>query len=118
MDVAHRAVLEQRRGDEQAVVLGLLHERDDRGDAARRVREPSQARIGQAHRDLGVEVLEDVSREAQLREHDEVEPRPRASSMSAPCSRLAARSPRRGATCASATRMGGMLASVEAARRA
>ena len=46
MDVAHRAVLEQRRGDEQAVVLGLLHERDDRGDAARRVREPSQARIG------------------------------------------------------------------------
>ena len=30
MDVADPAVLEQRRRDEQAVVAGLLHERDDR----------------------------------------------------------------------------------------
>ena len=72
MDVAHPAVLEQRRGDAQPVVARLLDERHDRGRSAGRLpRERRQPRVVEAHRDLGREVLQQVAGQPQLREHDE-----------------------------------------------
>ena len=72
VDVADLAVLEQGRGDEQPVVGRLLDERHDRGQVAGRSGEVGQARIVEAHRDLGREVLELVARQAELGEDDEV----------------------------------------------
>ena len=72
MDVPDAAVLEQRRRDEQPVVVRLLHERDHHGQAVGRPRESDEPRIVDAHGDLGVEILEQVARETQLREHHQV----------------------------------------------
>ena len=68
MDVAKAAVLEERRRDEQPMVRRLLHERDDGGHPVRLRGEPEESRIVGAHRDLGVEILEQVAREPELRE--------------------------------------------------
>ena len=72
MDVADGTVLHQGGGDEQAVVGRFLHERDDRGEAGGGARELRQARIVEPHRDLAVEVLQQVARQAELREDHEV----------------------------------------------
>ena len=72
VDVADLAVLDERGGDRDPVVAGLLGERDDRGQAAGRCRQARQPRVVEAHRDLGSEVLEHVAREAELGEDDEV----------------------------------------------
>ena len=72
VDVPDLAVLEQRRGDEQPVVGRLLDERDDGRQPARRRGQRREARIVEAHRDLGGEVLEQVAGQAELGEDDEV----------------------------------------------
>ena len=59
-------------GDEQAVVGRLLDERDDGREPARRRRQRRQARVVEAHGDLGGEVLQQVAGQAELREDDEV----------------------------------------------
>ena len=54
----------------------LLDERDDRRQAAASPRASArQARVVEAHRDLGGEVLEQVAGQPELREHDQVRPR-------------------------------------------
>ena len=69
MDVADAAVLEERGRDEQAVVAGLLDERDDRGQPFGLGRERRQARVVEADRDLGRQVLEQVAGQPELGEH-------------------------------------------------
>ena len=56
------------------MVLGLLDEGDDGGQAVGRLRQLQEARVVPAHGHLGVEVLEQVPGQAQLREDDEVGP--------------------------------------------
>src|SRR4029078_9981846 len=70
------AVLEEGRGDEQAMIGRLLDERHDRGEVPGGRREARQARIVEAHRDLRGQVLELVSGQAELREDDEVRAAP------------------------------------------
>ena len=74
VDVAELAVLQQRRGDEQPVVGGLLHERHHGREPACRSGERCQPGVVETHRDLRRQVLEQVPGEAQLREHDEAGP--------------------------------------------
>ena len=74
VDVPELAVLEQRGRDEQPVVGGLLDERHDGRQPARRGGQRGEAGVVEAHRDLGREVLEQVAGQAQLREHDEAGP--------------------------------------------
>ena len=71
VDVPDLAVLEQRRGDEQAVVARLLDERDDRREPVGLRGELGQARVVEPDRDLGGEVLEEVAGQPQLGEDDE-----------------------------------------------
>ena len=68
MDVPDPAVLDEGRGDEQAVVGRLLDEADDDRDVARRPGELGQPRVVEPHRDLGREVLEEVAGQPELRE--------------------------------------------------
>ena len=72
MDVLDAPVLEQDRGDEQAMVGRLLDERHDRREVLGGRGQVGQPRVVQAHRDLRGEVLELVAGQPQLREHDEV----------------------------------------------
>ena len=71
VDVADLALLQQRRRDEQAVVVRLLHEGDDRrqvpGRRASSTRRGSSTRIATS----GGEVLEQVAGQAQLRKDDQ-----------------------------------------------
>ena len=76
VDVAHLAVLEQGRRDEQPVVGRLLDERDDRRQAVGRGGQLGQPRVVEPHRDLGREVLELVAGQPELREDDAGRPRP------------------------------------------
>ena len=72
MDVAHGTALEQRRGDEEAVVVRFLDEGDDGGQPVGRPRQLEEARVVAAHGHLGVEVLEQVAGQAELREDHQV----------------------------------------------
>ena len=71
MDVPDRAVLEKRRGDEQAMVGRLLDERDDRREALARGRQLGEPGVVEPHRDLRREVLEQIARQPELGEDDE-----------------------------------------------
>ena len=72
LDVAEGPVLEQGGGDEQAVIGRLLHEAHHGGAAGGLGRQRREARVVEAHRDLAGEVLQQVPRQAELREDDEV----------------------------------------------
>ena len=74
MDMADLAILEQRRGDEEPVVVRFLDEGDDDARTVARPGELDEALVVATHRDLGVEVLEQVAGEAELGEDDEVGP--------------------------------------------
>ncbi len=74
VDVADPAVLEQRRRDEQAMVAGLLDERDHDRQVLRLRGKRSEARIVEADRDFRGEVLEQVAGQPQLGEDDEPGP--------------------------------------------
>src|SRR6185503_16027403 len=64
VDVPDLAVLKERRRDEQPMVARLLDERDDRGAATGGLGgQVRQAGVVEPHRDLGGEILEQVSRE-------------------------------------------------------
>ena len=72
MDVPDLAVLEEGRRDEQAVVDRFLDERYDGREPSRRRRQRREARVVEAHRDLGREILEQVAGQPELREDDEI----------------------------------------------
>ena len=72
MDVADGAVLEQRGGDEEAMVVRLLDEGDDGRQPLRRPGQLEEPRVVAAHGHLGVEVLEQVAGQAELRKDHEV----------------------------------------------
>ena len=71
MDVPNPAILEERRGDEQAVVSRLLDERDDRREVLRLGRQRGEARIVEPDRHLRGEILEEVAGQPELGEHDQ-----------------------------------------------
>src|SRR5205085_11343521 len=71
VDVPDSTVLEERSGDEQPMVAGLLDERHDRRQVLRLGGERGETGIVEADRDLGREVLEQVTRETELGEDDE-----------------------------------------------
>ena len=71
MHVPDLAVLDQRSGDRDPVVAGLLGERDHGGQTAGLGGEPAQTRVVEPHRDLCREVLEHIARKAELREDDQ-----------------------------------------------
>jgi len=54
------------------VIRRLLDERDDRAHAIGRLRELQQSGIIAPDRDLSVQVLQQVARQSQLREDDEI----------------------------------------------
>ena len=70
--VPQLAALEQRGGDEEAVVVGLLDEGDHRRQTVGGARQVAQAGVVETHRHLGVEVLEQVAGQPQLGEDDQV----------------------------------------------
>jgi hypothetical protein len=72
MHVPQLTVLEQAGRDEQPVVGRLLDERDDRRQAVGGPRQIGEARIVQAHGDLGRQVLQLVAGQAELGEDDQV----------------------------------------------
>ncbi len=72
MDVPDLAVLEQRGRDEQPMIGRFLDERDDDRQILGRGRQIGQARIVQAERHLGRQILELVAGQAELREDDQV----------------------------------------------
>ena len=73
--VPDRPVLEQRRGDEQLLVGRALDEADHHAHAAHLLGELAQARAVGAQGDLGVEVTEQVTGQAELREDEQLDTR-------------------------------------------
>ena len=71
MDVPELAILEEARGNEQAMVRRLLDERDHGGQPGRRLRQAVQPRVIEPHRDLAGQILEEIPGQAELGEDDQ-----------------------------------------------
>src|SRR5215218_4855756 len=73
IDMAKLGTLEQGSGDVELVIVRFLDEADDHRHLAGGAAEFRETRIVRTHRDLGVEVLEQVAGQAELGKDEQVD---------------------------------------------